>query len=135
VLFAVHATQQKQQILWIAALKQIGSALKREPQPQQVIPERLRELIAQLEANSPPKDKEQKRVTGQIASRGRRPHHFYAGQGRLMRSAARMQNWRWCGRSRHASVVPGRELFWLSDRRVRLGTKSWTGLFGQPQTR
>ena len=41
---------QEQQILWNAALKQIGSTLKRELLPEQDLPDRFRELIAQLEA-------------------------------------------------------------------------------------
>jgi hypothetical protein len=49
--------KQEQQIFWNAALKQIGSTLKREWQPEQDAPDRLRELIAQLEAYAPPKDK------------------------------------------------------------------------------
>lgn len=44
-------------MLWNAALKEIGNRLKRELQPEQDWPDRLRELIAQLEANLPPEDK------------------------------------------------------------------------------
>ena len=43
--------EKEQQILWTAALKEIGSTLKREIQPEQGMPDRLRELIAQIEAN------------------------------------------------------------------------------------
>jgi hypothetical protein len=49
--------KQEQQLLWNAALKEIGGRLGRDLQPEQDAPDRLRELIAQLEANLPPKDK------------------------------------------------------------------------------
>jgi hypothetical protein len=50
-------SDEEQQKLWKAALKEVGSRLKRELPPPQDVPDRLRELIAQLEAKSPPKDK------------------------------------------------------------------------------
>jgi hypothetical protein len=40
-----------------AALKEFASSLKRELKPEKDVPDRFRELIAQLEANSPPNDK------------------------------------------------------------------------------
>ena len=49
--------KQEQQLLWNAALKAIGGRLRRDLQPEQDVPDRFRDLIAQLEANSPPADK------------------------------------------------------------------------------
>jgi hypothetical protein len=49
--------KQEQQLLWNAALKAIGGRLRRDLQPEQDVPDRFRDLIAELEANSPPKDK------------------------------------------------------------------------------
>jgi hypothetical protein len=49
--------KQEQQLLWNAALKAIGDKLRCDLQPEQDVPDRFRELIAQLEANLPPKDK------------------------------------------------------------------------------
>jgi hypothetical protein len=46
-------SDEEQQKLWNAALKQIGSTLKRELPPEQDVPDRLRELMAQLETKSP----------------------------------------------------------------------------------
>jgi hypothetical protein len=48
--------KQEQQMLWDAALREIGSRLKRELLPEQDVPDRLRQLIAQLEAHAPRKD-------------------------------------------------------------------------------
>ena len=47
---------EEQQMLWNEALKEIGRGLKYELEPDKVAPDRLRKLIAQLEANVPPKD-------------------------------------------------------------------------------
>lgn len=44
---------KEQQRLWEAALKEIGSRLKRELPLEQELPDRLRELVAQLEARVP----------------------------------------------------------------------------------
>jgi hypothetical protein len=49
---------KEQQTLWNAALKGIGNRLKRDLQPEQDLPDRLRELVAKLEADSPGKDRE-----------------------------------------------------------------------------
>jgi hypothetical protein len=56
LLRTMRDDSKEQQILWNAALKEIGSRLKRELQPEQDLPDRLRELIAQLEAHAPRKD-------------------------------------------------------------------------------
>jgi hypothetical protein len=47
---------EERQVLWEAALKEIGRRLRRELQPKQ--PNRMRELIAQLEAHAPGKGDE-----------------------------------------------------------------------------
>ena len=44
---------KEQQMLWNAALKEIGRGLKHELEPEKDAPDRLRKLIAQLEANAP----------------------------------------------------------------------------------
>jgi hypothetical protein len=47
---------QEQQLLWEAAVRAIGRALKRELEcEQQNIPDRMRELLAELEAKGKPK--------------------------------------------------------------------------------
>lgn len=43
---------EERRVLWEAALKEIGRRLRRELQPKQEIPNRMRELIAQLEAHA-----------------------------------------------------------------------------------
>jgi hypothetical protein len=50
-------SDEEQQKLWQSILKEVGKRLKRELSPEQDVPDRLRELIAQLEAKSAPKDK------------------------------------------------------------------------------
>jgi len=50
--------REERQVLWEAALKEIGRKLRRELEPKQEIPNRMRELIAQLEAHAPAKDDE-----------------------------------------------------------------------------
>jgi hypothetical protein len=50
--------KEEQAMLWRAALKEIGSRLKRDLQSDKDVPARLRELIAQIEANGAPKKKE-----------------------------------------------------------------------------
>jgi hypothetical protein len=60
VSFIVHAERHKKKnirLLLNAALKEFASSLKRELKPEKDVPDRFRELIAQLEANSPPNDK------------------------------------------------------------------------------
>jgi hypothetical protein len=47
----------EQQMLWEAALKEIGRGLKYELEPEKDAPDRLRKLIAQLEANPAPRDR------------------------------------------------------------------------------
>ena len=47
---------KEQQMLWNAALKEIGRGLKHELEPQKDAPDRLRKLIGQLEPNAPPKE-------------------------------------------------------------------------------
>jgi hypothetical protein len=44
----------EQQMLWNEALKGIGRGLKYELEPETDAPDRLRELIARLEANASP---------------------------------------------------------------------------------
>ena len=52
-----YMPNKEQQMLWNEALKEIGRGLKYELEPDKVAPDRLRKLIAQLEAKAPPKDK------------------------------------------------------------------------------
>ena len=48
-------TDREQQLLWEAAVKAIGRALKHELQcERQNVPERMRELLAELEARRKP---------------------------------------------------------------------------------
>jgi hypothetical protein len=49
--------KKEQQMLRNAALKEFASNLKRELKPEQDVPDRLRELITQLESKLPPDDK------------------------------------------------------------------------------
>lgn len=52
-----YMPNKEQQMLWNAALKEIGRGLKYELEPEKDSPGRPRKLIAQLEAQAPPKDK------------------------------------------------------------------------------
>jgi hypothetical protein len=47
---------KQQHTLWTAALKGIGNRLKRELEPEQDTPDRLRQLIAELEAKTASKN-------------------------------------------------------------------------------
>jgi hypothetical protein len=49
---------KEQQLLWKAAVEAIGKRLNRELQPEEQVPDRLRELLVQIEANGKPKSAE-----------------------------------------------------------------------------
>jgi hypothetical protein len=51
-------TNEEQAMLRRAAIKEIGARLKRELTPEEQTPERLRELLARLEANEDRKSEE-----------------------------------------------------------------------------
>ena len=51
-----YMPHKEQQMLRNAVLKEIGRELKHELEPDKDAPDRLRELVAQLEANAPPND-------------------------------------------------------------------------------
>jgi hypothetical protein len=50
--------QEEQAMFWRAAIKEIGRRLKRELLPEEQTPDRIRELLAQLEASEASKDEE-----------------------------------------------------------------------------
>ena len=60
VLAFAHMTDEKneQAMLWRAAIKEIGSRLRRELLPEEQTPDHLRELLIQLEASEKSDDKE-----------------------------------------------------------------------------
>jgi hypothetical protein len=49
--------KKEQQMLRNAAVKEFASKLKRELKPEEDLPDRLRELIAELDSKLPPDDK------------------------------------------------------------------------------
>jgi hypothetical protein len=53
-----NENKAEQQMLWDAALTELGRRLRRELEPNQDTPDRMRELLAQLEESAPHKNTE-----------------------------------------------------------------------------